>query len=134
MRLLPEGLQPAAGEEVSPRSQHGPGGLFLMTLWFGLVAGWLDLGMVLAQRAIDLHVSDAMVRTNQHFVWMVPVSDVLIFGVVGLAIVLLAWFRRGLAWWIAMRLPVGMSFLTLLLNIESLHAIASAILACGLGW
>ena len=63
---------------------------------------------------------------------MIPVSDVLIFSVVGLSIALLARFRRGLARWIALRLPVGLSFLTLLLTIEGLYAIAGMILACGL--
>ena len=63
---------------------------------------------------------------------MIPVSDVLIFGVVGLSIALLARFRPGLARWTALRLPVGLSFLTLLLTIEGLYAIAGVILACGL--
>ncbi|MGC8644102.1 MAG: sulfatase-like hydrolase/transferase, partial [Isosphaeraceae bacterium] len=104
-----------------------------MVLWFGLVAGWLDLGLVLAQRALHPHVSASILRTNQHFVWMVPVSEVLIFTVVGLAIALLATFRCGLARWIAWRLAVALGCLTLLLNIEGLYSIASVFLACGLG-
>ena len=63
---------------------------------------------------------------------MIPVSDVLIFGVVGLSIALLARFRRGLARWTALRLSVGLSFLTLLLTVEGLHVIAGVSLACGL--
>ena len=119
----------------SERSSPGPqraGGLFLATLWFGLLAGWLELGFVLAQRAANPHLSDDMLRTNRHFVWMIPVADALIFSVIGLAVTVLAWFRWEFARWIAMRLPIGMCFCTLLLTIEGLHVIAAMVLACGL--
>ncbi len=132
MPIVGSELPPAAAAKAGPGSQQRASGLFLTTLWFGLLAGWLELGLVLAQRAVNPHVSIDTLRTNRHFVWMVPVSDVLIFGVVGLAIALLARFRPALARWIALRLPVGLSFLTLLLTIEGLYAIADVILACGL--
>ena len=125
MPIVRKGFHPAVGENTGPGSQRRAGGLFLTTLWFGLLAGWLELGLVLAQRAINPHVSIDTLRTNRHFVWMIPVSDVLIFGVVGLSIALLARFRPGLARWTALRLPVGLSFLTLLLTIEGLYAIAA---------
>ena len=119
-------------ENAGPGAQPGARGLFLLTLWFGLLAGWLELGLVLAQRAVNPHVSVDTLRTNRHFVWMIPVSDVLIFGVVGLAIALLARFHRRLARATAFQLPVALVLLTLLLTIEGLYAIASTILACGL--
>ena len=133
MRSRTKGLRPAAHEEVGHESKPGAAGLFLTTLWFGLVAGWLELGLVLAQRAIHPHVSADILRTNRHFVWMIPVSELLIFGLVGLLIALLAKWRWGLARRVAMRLPVVMTFWALLLNIEGLFAIAGLILACGLG-
>jgi arylsulfatase A-like enzyme len=133
MQFRPKALHSSVDEEMSPGSKHGSGGLFVITLWFGLVAGWLDLGLALAQRAIHPHVSADILRTNRHFLWMVPVSEVLIFIIVGLSIALLATFRWGLARWTAFRLSVAMSFMTLLLSIEGLHAVASVILACGLG-
>jgi arylsulfatase A-like enzyme len=111
---------------------HRAVGLFLTSLWLGLLAGWLELGFVLTQRAANPHLSDDMFRTNRHFVWMIPVADALIFSVIGLAVALLAWFRWELARWIAMRLPIGMCFCTLLLTIEGLHVIAALVLACGL--
>ena len=114
-----------------PGSQRASG-LFLTVLWFGLLAGWLELGFVLAQRAANPHLSDDMFRTNRHFVWMIPVADTLIFSVIGLTVIMLAWFRWNLARWIAMRLPIGMCFCTVLLTIEGLNPIAAMILACGL--
>jgi arylsulfatase A-like enzyme len=81
---------------------------------------------------VNPHVSVSTLRTNRHLVLMIPVSDLLIFSVVGLSIALLARFRWGLARWIALRLSVGMTLLTLLLNFEGLHAIARMSVACGL--
>jgi arylsulfatase A-like enzyme len=122
----------ARREKTALESHSGAGRLFVTTLWFGLLAGWLELGLVQAQRAVNPHVSIDMLRTNRHFIWMVPVSDVSIFSVVAVVIALTARFRMGIARWIVLRLPVAMTFLTLLLSIEGLWPIASVILACGL--
>src|SRR3954467_4475915 len=116
MSQMREEARPDAVERAGPGSQPRVCGLFLTTLWFGLFAGWLELGLVLAQRAVNPHVSMNALRTNWHFVWMIPASDTLIFGVVGLALALLAGARPGLAAWAAWRLPVGMTVLTLLLT------------------
>jgi arylsulfatase A-like enzyme len=130
--MVQKELHSAVGREAGQAPEPRPGALFLTTLWFGLVAGWLELGFVLAHQALVPRVSLSMVRTNRHYVWMVPVSDVLIFGVAGVAIALLARFRPGLARWTALRLPAAMAALGLLLTVEGLYPIASAILACGL--
>ena len=120
-----------AGEKTSPRTQTRLGGLFLTALWFGLLAGWLELTLVLAQRAMNPHISVDALRTNRHFVWMIPVADVLIFVVVGLGMHPLTKLGPRPARWLALRFPVGVSLLTLLLTIEGLHPVADAILACG---
>ncbi len=125
-------LHPAVGDKAGHGSHQGVGALFVTTLWFGLLTGWLELGLVLAQWVVNPRVSPDSIRMNRHFVWMVPASDVLIFSVVGVSIALMVRLRRGLARWTALRLPVGMCFLALLLTIEGLHGIASVILACGL--
>jgi arylsulfatase A-like enzyme len=114
------------------RSQRRVNKPFLTTVWFGMVAGWLEVTLVLAQRAGNPHVSVDSLRTNQHFVWMIPVSDVLIFSVVGLSIALLARFRPGLAHWMIWRVPIGLSFLTWLLTVEGLTVTAAVSLSCGL--
>jgi arylsulfatase A-like enzyme len=132
MWIIPKESRPAASEDVGPASRPGAGGLFLTTLWFGLLAGWLELGVVLAQRAINPHVSMNSLRTNWHFAWMIPAADALIFGVVGLAVALLARFHRGFARWTVLRLPAGLASLTLLLTFEGLYPIACVVLACGL--
>jgi arylsulfatase A-like enzyme len=121
----------AAGVEAGPGPRQGALTLFLTTLWFGLLTGWLELGFVLAQGAIFPHASPTMLRTNRHMVWMMPISNVLIFSSVGGLIAVLAGIRLGLARWTALRLPVVLSFLALLLNIDGLFSSASLVLACG---
>jgi arylsulfatase A-like enzyme len=128
----PNEFHPAVGEKTSPAPQREPRAFFLTTLWFGLVAGWLELGLVLARTAVNPYLSIDALRTNRHFVWMIPVSDALIFGIVGLLIALLATIRPGLARWTTLRLPLGLAVLTLLLTVEGLHAMAGVSLACGL--
>jgi arylsulfatase A-like enzyme len=108
-------------------------GLFLTTVWFGLVAGWLDLASVLAQRAIHPHVSASDSRTNQHFLWMVPVADLLIFSVAVVAIFPLSKLRIRGSQCIAIRLAVAAVVWTLVLSIEGIHPIAGVVLGCGVG-
>ncbi len=71
-------------EEGGPKG--GAVGLFLWTFWFGLLAGWLELGLVRTQRVVNPHLPMDALRINRHFVWMIPVSEVLIFVVVGVLI------------------------------------------------
>lgn len=123
------GLEPETGA-VSP---------FLTTLWFGLLAGWLELGLVEALGVLRPHVSMDTLRINRHHGWMVPVSDLLIFGAVGAALALLARLFPRSARWTALRLPPALVFLALLLNVRGLYASASVVLAAGLarvagGW
>jgi arylsulfatase A-like enzyme len=120
------------GDKSGPGSRYKAGRPFLTILGFGLLAGWIELGFVVLQRTINPHVSLDSLRTNRHFVWMIPVADVLIFAVVGLAVAVLARFRPGLARRIAWRLGVGLLFLTVLLTVEGLFTVAAVSLSCGL--
>ena len=141
--LMSRSLRPGQGTRrqwpregpAEPRSEALTGllGPIRLALGFGLVAGWLELGLVLAQRALDPHVSMASLRTNRHFVWMIPVSDVLLFGATGLLLGLLGRFRPGLARAISWRCLVALAALAPLLAVERLYGVAGVALACGLG-
>lgn len=132
MMIIRKAFRLSAGRKASSASPQGAAGLLLTFLWFGLLVGWLELGLIVAQRAVNPHIPIDALRANRHFVWMILVSDVLIFSAVGLLIAVLGRFRPQLAIRTALRLPVGLSFLALLLAVEGLHVAASVILACGL--
>lgn len=117
---------------MTPRLREAAG-LLATTVWFGVVTGWLDLLLVVTQRTIHPLVTDVTVRTNEHFIWMIPASAVMIFGAVGVVFAALAMGRASWVRWMAPRVWVGISALALLLSFEELHPIAAALLACGLG-
>src|SRR5262249_52813191 len=100
---------------------------------FGLVAGYLELGLVLTQRTLDPRISMASLRTNRHFLWMIPISDELLFAAVGLLVVLLARFGPSRARWLFWRLFSGMAVLALLMTVEGLSPVASLALSGGFG-
>lgn len=131
MSIVRKHIQSAFGGRAAGPTEK-PAGPLMMTLWFGLLAGWLELGFVTLQSVVRPRVLPEMIRTNQHRVWMLPVSLFMIFGLVGLMIGLLARCHRGVGNWVALRLPVAIAALSLFLNVEGLYPSACAILACGI--
>jgi arylsulfatase A-like enzyme len=117
-----------------PGANSRPRDVLRAALGFGLVAGWIELGSVLAQRSWASQISMSSLRTNQQFVWMIPVCDVLLFGAVGLLVASTARYRPGIAGWLSWRLYTALASLMALLAVEGLWASAGAVLACGLGW
>lgn len=101
------------------------------TLWFGLLAGWLEIGWILAQGIVHPRVTPEMIRTSRHIGWMTPAADFLIFGGVGILLGLIARVWNRFAGWTVLRLPVALGCLTILLNVEGLYTASSVILACG---
>ena len=69
--------------------------LLLLSAWCGLVAGLLEVGtIVLRKQVLD---PDRLYKMSRHFVWMIPVSNVCVFvmlGAIGCGIVLI-WASRG---------------------------------------
>ena len=89
-----KGTWPPSANGTDTGSQ-GPCAVFLTVLWFGLLAGWLELGLVLVQAATFPQIFQDALRVNRHFVWMIPVSGAMIFGIVGLLLAPVAWLRAG---------------------------------------
>src|SRR5215469_12292305 len=76
--------------------------LLILSLWCGLVAGPLEVGATIVRKhTLDLNRFYWMSR---HFVWLIPLTNLLIFLVLGvvLAVLALCWPRRGS--WLATRL------------------------------
>ena len=138
MLELMEDVQRETWDETSEERtvrvvRAAPPRLLITMVWFGLVSGWLELGAVVARRAVDPRVSIEMLRTNRHFAWMTPAGDLLIFALLGLLVTALGYWLPGLVRWVRWRLAVALTLLTLLLTIEGLYTIAAVILALGVG-
>jgi arylsulfatase A-like enzyme len=69
--------------------------VFFLSIWCGLLAGLLEVGViVLRKHTVDLNHFYWMSR---HFLWLIPLTDLLIFFGLGLALSFLirCWPRRG---------------------------------------
>jgi arylsulfatase A-like enzyme len=72
-----------------------PHQVFVLSVWCGLVAGPLEVGaIVLRKHTVE---PNQFYWMSRHFVWLIPVTNLLAFLVLGLllAIVTLIWPRRG---------------------------------------
>ncbi|WP_165231282.1 sulfatase-like hydrolase/transferase [Aquisphaera insulae] len=126
-RLIPRADGPG------PQAGIGPKGLLVLALWFGFLTGLVELALVLAQRTLVARISLESLRTNRHFVWMIPVADVAIFGAVGLIFAL--WERRRPG---RVQLPAcftiaaGLS-LAAFWSVEWLHTVAGVVISAAVG-
>ncbi len=80
------------------RSHH----VLVLSLWCGLLAGTLEVGaLVLRKHLFDLNQFYWMSR---HFVWLVPLTNLLIFLILGLGLAVLSHFWPGRGRWLGVRL------------------------------
>ncbi len=131
----PPGVAPPTpdpeGEARSTTAKIGPLSILLMASWFGLAAGLLELVLLVVR--VRLFEKGFFLR-SMHFVWMVPVSDLAIFGSWGLLLALASW----LGWRLPNRWVLG-SFLFLacvsqFLLVRGLHSLTCALLSAGLAY
>ncbi len=102
-----------AGTAGSPSRDRGtnrlgPWSLLLLLSWCGLVAGLLEVGViVLRKRTFDL---THLLPMSRHFVWLIPLTDLVIFLALGVLLSpLVLWGRRGR--WLAPRLLCTLTLL-----------------------
>ncbi len=60
-----------------------PHNVALTILWFGMITGFMELGLFTVRWSILGRITYETLRSNWHVGWMIPVSNLLIFGVVG---------------------------------------------------
>ncbi|QEH32748.1 Arylsulfatase [Aquisphaera giovannonii] len=121
-------------ERARPRDRiASPLSVARLALLFGLVTGTLEAAQWIIRNAISGGVSLGASQMSRHFVWMIPASNVLIFGLSGVVLGLLAWL---LPRWIG-RIALGsMGFLcglALLLTVPGLYAFACLAVATAAG-
>ena len=109
----------------------GPLDVLILAAWCGLAAGELEVAARVAQRSLSS--TNRLYELTRHFVWLVPVINMLLFLFFGAMWRLAArrWPRR--AGWLGLRLILIGAFLpTLSLLGRGIHAGAWLILAMGL--
>jgi arylsulfatase A-like enzyme len=75
---------PTETPEPTPRSSLSSGAALGLAAWFGLVGGYLDLGMIVLKRD-GLHAS-LYYEQGRHFLWTVPVANLAVLMVLGLLV------------------------------------------------
>jgi arylsulfatase A-like enzyme len=101
-------------------------------LVFGLVAGFLELLLVLTQDALVRKITMDSLRTNLHSIWMIPVAETAIFGTCGLLFAWLARRRPAPATRMAFLTMTAMLALALLMRFEGLYMVARIVLSMGI--
>ncbi len=81
---------------MATQRRLSPLDVLVLSAWCGLAGGLLEVGARLVCKII---LSDQMYAMNRHFVWMAPLSNLLLFSGMGLFLALATkfWPRRG-AW------------------------------------
>lgn len=107
-----------------------PASMFAVMCWFGLAAGLLELTLVVAQQSLIARISLESLRTNRHFLWMIPTADLAIFALVGVVLIRVAHRLPGSTFLLCQRAGAGLLALGALLSVECLHPLAAVILSC----
>ncbi|MEJ7637614.1 MAG: hypothetical protein WKF75_06380, partial [Singulisphaera sp.] len=115
-----------------PETRPGPLALLGTAAWFGLIAGPLELGLVLARDRIAQEVTPASLQASRHALWMIPVSDLLIFGACGLLLALAARLAPRFGARLGLFFIPFLASMGVLLAIPGLYPIAALVLACGI--
>ncbi len=71
-----------SGATSAPVRQLGALDVLVLSAWCGLAAGWLEVGTRVLLKS--LVVTDRMYLMSRQFVWLVPLSNLLLFLVAGL--------------------------------------------------
>jgi arylsulfatase A-like enzyme len=102
----------------------------IVSAWCGLVSGMLEVGtIVVRKRTFD---PNHLFETSRHFVWLIPLTNLCLFLLLGLALKLLArgWPRR--VDWLAPRLLVSLTLLPpLLVGLPRVHGLAWFVVTLG---
>lgn len=137
---MPSGLGHAVGglETDSPgaisiparrRRFSSTGALVAFSMWLGLAVGFVELGIFLGRVSFS---QSGLYRKTPHVIWMLPLTDMVLFGVLGvlLAAVVRAFPRRGLVVSAFLLMTAGLA--TPLLAIPGFRAFSGVVLAGGL--
>jgi arylsulfatase A-like enzyme len=130
MAVSEEASSTGSTSQNLPAHRLGVFSVLVLAAWCGLVSGLVEVAItILRKRTYDLN---HLYRMTRHFVWLIPLVNLAIFLVLGMAlsVVLLCWRRRGV--WLATRALGAITLLPLVWAAASgLYAAAGFLLALG---
>ena len=121
----------AGPSRAEPHLTSLTAGVFTTAVWLGLVVGMLEAGLLVAQKSLNHVALIGSLRLNQHYLWMIPLSHLVVFGLIGGCLQLLARTRHKLVRVVIPRVLAGLAALAMLLAFRELNPLASVILAMG---
>ena len=115
---------------MATRRKLGPLDVLILSAWCGLAGGLLEVAAIAFCKILPGH---RMYGMNRHFLWMAPLSNLLLFAGIGLisAMATRFWPRRG--GWLCSRLVCSLAVLpALILMSPKIYPWAWAVLAIGI--
>jgi arylsulfatase A-like enzyme len=123
---MTQGLEPSGRSESIRRL--GPLDMLLLAAWCGLAAGWLEVGT----RVLLKHFTGRMSMLTRQFVWLVPLSNLLLFLVAGLFLATATKLWPRPAGWFNPRLIFAVALLpALVVAMPQIYPWACLLLAAG---
>jgi arylsulfatase A-like enzyme len=116
---------------VPSRSVHRLPPVMLLSIWFALVTGLLELGLVYARSHVVGWSTLSTLQVSRHFPWMIPVANLVLFLGWGLVIVALGRVWRGIGWKPSVFLLSFPACLAPLLVVPGLYPITYIAVAAG---
>ena len=127
-------LRPACRTWASEALARSPGvrpsQCLVLGVWFGLVVGFFEVG----HQTVREQGFGVSVKQPDHFVWMVPVSYLVYFGVIGGALGLLRRFTAAVTFPVVVFVPVALGVWTQLLPHEWLDSGVALVLSVVVAW
>jgi|SRR5579864_48254 len=81
-------------QKTARESSLSPRFVLVLAAWFGLVGGYLDLGMIFLKK--DIFHASLYYEQGRHFLWTVPVANLAVMMLPGLLAAGVNWLRPGL--------------------------------------
>jgi arylsulfatase A-like enzyme len=124
---VPESMVPEAADDSHP-VRAGAATILMVAAWIGLIAGFLDLGLMVIHRWVD----GDFYRLGGDFVWIIPAGVTILVWVPAIVLLLIARIRGG-----SVRLGVAVGLLSFVGFLDviarlPLHLWASLLLCAGL--
>ena len=129
--MLNKTLPQTTGKSLSEKSP-GPFSVFLVAACLGLITGLLEVAVLIGLWSYNSGWRLGPKAANRHYVWMIPVNNLLLFGICGLVLAGAAAVWPKAAHRVAAYVLVGLSALELLLLQSGLYKVTYLLMACGI--